>query len=53
MQHGQEKKKVAIDIEYLDSMRTSGGTVDRNPPASAGYVGSIAGLRRFYTPQSN
>ena len=28
MQRGQEeKKKVAIDTEYLDSMRTSGGTV--------------------------
>lgn len=35
MQYGQEKKKVAVDIEYLDSMRTSGGTVDRKLPASA------------------
>ena len=30
-----------------------GGTVDRNPPASAGDTGSICGPGRFHMPQSN
>ena len=29
------------------------GTVDKNPPANAGDMGSIPGLRRFHLPQSN
>ena len=30
-----------------------GGTVDKNPFASAGYKGSIPGLGRFYLPWGN
>ena len=30
-----------------------GGTVDKNLPANAGYVGFIPGPGRFHTPQSN
>ena len=29
------------------------GTMDKNPPANAGDVGSIPGLRRFHLPQSS
>ena len=29
-----------------------GGTVDRNPPASAGDTGSIPGLGRFHMPKA-
>ena len=30
-----------------------GGTVDKNPPAHAGNMGSIHGLGRSHVPQSN
>ena len=30
-----------------------GGKVDKNPPASAGDMGSIPGLGRSHMPQSN
>ena len=30
-----------------------GGTVDRNPPANAGDMGSIPGLEGFYMLQSS
>ena len=31
----------------------TGGTVVKNPPASAGYMGSIPGPGRSHMPQSN
>ena len=30
-----------------------GGTVDKNPPVSAGDTGSIPGLGKFYMPWNN
>ena len=30
-----------------------GGTVNKNPPDNAGDMGSVPGLGRFHTPQSN
>ena len=30
-----------------------GGTVDENPPANAGDVGSVSGPGRFHMPQSD
>ena len=30
-----------------------GGTVDKNPPANAGDLGSIPGPRRFYMLRGN
>ena len=34
-------------------MDFSGDTVDKNPPANAGDMGSIPGLGRFHMPQGN
>ena len=39
-----------FEASFLDF---SGGTVDRNPPASAGDMGLMPGPGNFHTPWSN
>ena len=54
-----EKTPVSSDrLEIADSCKNTkwdfpGGTVDKNPPASAGDMGSVPGLERFHVPWSN
>ena len=37
----------------MQSGNSSGGPVDRNPPANAGHKGLSPGLGRCHMPQSN
>ena len=43
----KERRKVEGEVDVPD------GTVDTNPPASAGVMGLIPGLERFHMPWSN
>ena len=48
------ERKERKDQNIANNMQDfPGGTVNKNPPANAGDMGSVPGLGRFHTPQSN
>ena len=42
-----------MQLKIVKQVDFSSGTVDKNPPASAGDMGSIPDPGRFHMPQSN
>ena len=46
-------KNLLTQLQLKMLMNFLSGTMDRNPPANAGDVGSIPGLGRFHMPWSN
>ena len=57
-----ENQGVALEVFYLEIRKKiqkysardfPGGTVDKNPPANAGHMGSIPLLGRFHMSRSN
>ena len=47
------KNKGEIPVHLKTVTGLAGGPVVENPPANAGDMGLIPGLRRFHRPQSN
>ena len=51
--HKKERKERKEQNTENNMQDFPGGTVNKNPPANAGDMGSIPGLGRFHVPQSN
>ena len=52
-QHSQISKYIFLKKRKKERRDIPGGTVDKNPPASAGDMGSMPGLGRFHMLWSN